>query len=543
MNLVTLLLFCLIYSFIDWDQYIPCILDRYFDYVAKNKQNEMCTTYIIRWLINTMSPTSKSLFYYQKLMLVIKDGYIKEKNRVKLDKHISTSLDHFVQRLHKQQHPEAWNFFTQQSHMLNEHICHEFAAFFKNNFLVMPFLANFDLKSIHRLVMIDPKLFINSVEEAFAMAYDKIEEPGRLEFALKMACSSLFPIMLDEELAVQYRPKVLELMFGLVKQVDSNNVTQCKLYLWAIQSILDLGMPLRIYDNIDTDKLGEAEQQLVSLSYQFEEFISDFFNLVINLIESNNNSLFARNSQENSLDFTISSITNLIFLNASQEHSQMFVDRFHQYVMTKITDEKDNLSTIFTVMRVCAMSYCKYTLNKFIVPLCDTLLSLTEDKTKLSEISKSEFLYYLNLLKASVLTPNEELLKYQDKLIEVIRRLSTFDMEESYKEDRILCYLLLALGRTRSEMVPSKANYFDWPRLENIGDFGCKWYGPTREKNQLVLRLYELVINPAIIWLEQLVDSGGGDFSDSNFQLKKNLDLIFSFASMADFFNRKEQPK
>lgn len=207
-------------------------------------------------------------------------------------------LGKFILRLKIERRKTAyWYDHTPAEHRLTPPIIADFAAWMCEQFERISF-ADFEIEHLYNLSLLCSPEMSQQVWKRLSVAAERPFEPDRLKYALQLFSVSLYPMVSDEKLGDGHRAHVIPVLCGLLKSVNTNDHTLAFLHLFAIRSIIIMGIPL---EDCSTWKVKEGgnqqENTLLKDSAQLETFPSDFVDLCEAILESNNDDLFRMNQK------------------------------------------------------------------------------------------------------------------------------------------------------------------------------------------------------------------------------------------------------
>lgn len=393
----------------------------------------------MQWIIYSIFDTSKTLDHLSQFFRLRSVNYYisKEKTDSQFKLVVSAGLKKFAVRKRMESYTKNWFNFSPPTHNLNDHLVNEFATIMVNVVEKIG-LKDFDLENYTKLCNISAPILSGKVIDKLDLAYEQICEPKRLTSALQLFSVSLFPILTNDVTATQYRSNVLPILTSLVSNINTYDENVCFLQLFAIRSIVVLGLPLNDCSSLsetlsDNVALDEDAKQLLLDTQQLEEFAHDFLRCCFTIIESNNEDLFKMFKS----NFTLSKLLNESFLqvlaNSSPTTTKAILDKLFNYANRQII-ENEKASNVLSTLIQAAFTYAtEYSMERFFNVVVDNTLATIGNKTKVSDICKSELVYNLQLLGSCFLVNDGKVLLPQEgKIVQVLEAIMKIEFEDSF---------------------------------------------------------------------------------------------------------------
>ena len=284
-------------GFIDWDQYLPLIFQRFLKFFANNSHsNSRQIQGFTKWIVYMISPKSRCLEYLRQFFRQRSINMCMNLSNSDSFRSVITSIvDTFLNRLCQERYKKNWYKFTPNEQMLTDDDVHQFASIIVEIYEKVN-LNEFDVKNLYKLSLISSEILAERVIVKLDQAYEQISEPSRLVSALQLFSISLYPILNNPKINSQYRLQIIPILNSLVSSINTNDHMLCFIQMFSIHSIVTLDIPLDdcsylLEDNGDL-VFNEFETQMLMDSRQLEDFAIQFINCCFTIIESNNEDMF-----------------------------------------------------------------------------------------------------------------------------------------------------------------------------------------------------------------------------------------------------------
>lgn len=404
-------------------------------HVDSYKRDNKSINAYMNWIVYSIFETSKTLDHLRQFFRLRSVNYYisKEKTDSQFTVVVNAGLKKFAVRKRTESYKKNWFNFALPAHNLNDHLVNEFATIMVTVVEKIG-LKDFDLENYTRLCNISAPILSEKVIDKLDLAYEQICEPKRLTSALQLFSVSLFPILTNDLTAAQYRSNVLPILTSLASNINTYDENVCFLQLFAIRSIVVLGLPLsdcsHLSDNADLD---ENAKQLLLDTQQLEEFAHDYLRCCFTIIESNNEDLFKMFKS----NFTLSKLLHESFLhvlaNSSPATTKAVLDKLFNYANKQIIENEKACEILSTLIDVAFIYSSKYSMEKFFSVVVDNTLATIGNKTNLQDICKSELMYNLELLRSCFLVRDGNVLLAQEaNIIRVLEVIMKIEFEDSF---------------------------------------------------------------------------------------------------------------
>ncbi|KAH7645848.1 proteasome activator complex subunit 4-like protein 2 [Dermatophagoides farinae] len=513
-----------VYGYIDWEPYLP-----YFFQKLNSKPNIIYLLDCLKIFTWTILPSNTENF--KKFLLIAKnsrDNFISKSYSF-----VPYALAIMITRRYKKEQQNLWFHYAHGNHKLDEKTINEIGAILLENFIDSYFCktqSTDNYQFLYGILNLNHKLVAERIPEKLQIAYEQISEPWRLKAILKLYSVSIFPIIMDNQIGPKYRIELVPMLFQLIETFNTYDHDLCMAQLIAIKSILILEFPIidcsslcQISDKV----LTEYELEMCLQSVRLEEFPIGFMRCCQNIIDSNNENLFADLAKMDSL----SCIVFFILTRTSEKIAKAFIDNFFSFIISNIYE--NGYIVIKIIMNSIAMVYPDYMMKKLFPLISEHLKMLAVNKDiKLSKSLEKDLKYHVKIF-GYLFYCNAELLSlYQEEILILLEEISHLNLDSN---SSIVYNLLINLYNSLiseknfvsvQELKPEMMMFENWPKLITIKEFSTKWHKQTTNGLNFAHRLLKIFIKNKLILLENWIET---KIEMTNDELLKNLKFISLF--------------
>lgn len=276
-------------GYIDWQPYIATLFQRFQKSINGLMMLSGEVNITARWIIYMIYPGS-SCFKHMKQLFEFK--HVETRNM------LSALMDEFIKRLRSERYTKkkVWYDTTPDSYKLTDENVVEFGQFmFEQYEKLSGTFTEFDVEYLYNLSLFCSERLPGEVVDKLSLAHERYYEPTRLQPALQLFSISLYHMVKNEKIGPTHRTHVIPIMSKLVHSLNTNDHALCYLHIFAIRSVVILGLPLEnlsVYAEEKKATLSKKERKQLQQTVAFEEFAMDFLNACLTIIESNNEDLF-----------------------------------------------------------------------------------------------------------------------------------------------------------------------------------------------------------------------------------------------------------
>ena len=247
--------------------------------------------------------------------------------------------------------------------------------------------------------------------------------------------------------------------------------------------------------------LTDNERELCSATAQFEDFVLQFMDRVLILIENSaqehiHGDISKLNPEQRMLEVGLSSTFTSVLQQCSSAIFQSALRHLHHFVANSIYETKVGGRFAANLCRAAAKVNPEATLKLFLPHLFSNIkehIASHEDFAEEEQLDNS-FMWNLLMLSQLVRCNGQELLKYKDNLLEIIKITLHLKCVEGYELiGQLIRYTLRALTLHYPLDYRSTAESFDRPVTEylpihdwatpgNVDNIGMVWHIPSAEE-------------------------------------------------------------
>lgn len=551
-------------GYIDWEPYLPLLFER----LKKSFNGLMMLgtelTLSAQWIVYMIYPGSSCLTNLRQLFAFrLMDG----RNM------LSAIMEEFISRLREERAEKKkkhWYDYVPESHKLTDEIVADFAAFIFEQYQISTSSGSaltsvdFDVEYLYRLSLFAAEKLPKEVTSKLTLAHERFFEPARLQPALQLFSVSVYHLITNEKVSENFRTEVVPIMSRLIGSVNTNDHSLCYLHLFAIRSVVLLGLPIEDLSSLAESKKSEltsAQRKALKSTSQLEEFASDYLRLCFTIIESNNEDLFGFSKKGLGLKTILYDIFTHLLASVRPQCFRSLVDTLYRYVRGR-TVEGANSCFILHKLILAAVVMDRgdgYALPKFFNGITASLLEAIEEKEKFSEVCRSEFTYHMTLL-TGCFKDGQAMLKYRERLVDLFQRLLALDFQENSQHITLVTNAIGCLFNVMTSQYPSEPAYGNrkifgagkegqeeesedeklkrfltgWPHEVSLKALDNRWYVPGAEETDFAKQLFREFIRPQMELLKGWVDGATGDQKVNKAALEKALGIILSFSGFRD---------
>ncbi len=441
------------FGYIDWSPHLPAILQRVKKRLNCKTATDLELTMAASWFVYCISPRNDFL---ATLKAYFKFRFVNHKRVV------CYLLGKFILRLkferrhsRKRGSPSFWYDHTPAEHRLTPELIADFSAWMCEQFEKITF-ADFEIEHLYNLSLLCSPELSAQVWRRLAVAEERPFEPDRLKHALSLFAVSLFPMVTDAAVGPCHRAQVIPVLCGLLRSVNTNDHTLAFLHLFAIRSIVIMGIPLEDCSKMgDIEGLSEESRKLLKDSVQLEAFPDAFLDLCLAILDCNNDDLFRVSAKGIMVRNIIFEVLVHIFSVVGEPRREALTSRLVHYATSRIVESTEVVKIVDKMMLACLLSDPSgRTFELFFSRISANILSSigevegegegndSSSSPRYSDICKSEFVYNWRLLQTCFSFDGKVLLGHRREIVHLLKRIYRIDFEDNFKHNNLITDVL-----------------------------------------------------------------------------------------------------
>lgn len=543
-------------GYIDWEPHIAMLFTR-----LKKSFNGMMMlstelTLTAQWIVYMIYPGSSCLANLRQLFHF---KLVDTRNM------LGAIMDEFIVRIRAERFVsktkgKPWYDYVPETHKLTDELIVDFGQLMFEQYQTMTATlassaTDFDVEYLYKLSLFCSELLPAEVVDKLSLAHERFYEPARLQPALQLFSISLYHMLTNEKVGEGHRTHVIPIMSRLLGSLNTNDHSLCYLHLFAIRSIVILGLPLEDLSPLaktEKEKLSSSQRKALRQTVQLESFAADFLSLCFTIIESNNEDLFAVSKKGLGMKIMLYDIFSHILVNVRPAKFRSLVDQLYRYVTSRTVEGGNSCFILHKlILATVMMDKEGYALPKFFKGITEALLESIDDKVKFSEVCRSEFSYHMALF-TGTFKDGRAMLPFRDQLIDLFSRMFAIDFEENSQHIALVTNAIGCLFNVVTSVYPSEPSYgpgvyeakdkkeqeeaelkqfLGWPHEVTLKELDNRWYEPGQEEVAFARTLFATFIKPQMDLLEGWVE---GKVEVNKSALEKALGIILSFSGFRD---------
>ncbi|KAL3873182.1 hypothetical protein ACJMK2_036330 [Sinanodonta woodiana] len=528
-------------GYIDWSPYLSKIFNRFLrsfnlpvgqqDALVGRSGSNYDMTHSVQWIVALLGGGSSGQVYVDKLFNTLQTFYHPSnigKWTVKLSGLLMTFPKLFVRRLHKERYKkESWEQPIPESHKLTDNDVTHFVASFQPVVFTSMFSkygSQDSAVALKHLSTMRPELIVPTLLEKMYPAMETLIEPHRLIACMNCVVSLARPMLRAGKWYPEGPSHVLPLLNLSIPGIDPNDFKKC---LVTFQMISTFVAMIPIVDCSDAvhlrSDLTENERELCSATAQFEDFVLQFVDRVLMLIDNSaqehtHGDHGRLNTEQSMLEIGMASTFNSVLQQCSAPIFESALNRLYDFVATSVYETKVSGRFTANLCRAVAKVNPKAALKRFLPTFCQNIKNHIKNHEEVltDEHLDNGFLWNLLMLSQLIRCNGQELLPYKEELMEVICITIKLKCVEGYEiVGQLIRYLLRALTLIYSLDYKSRAGSFDEPLTDylpirdwalpgDVYNLGLNWHVPSHEEVEFAQQLLKQVLQPELVALKQL---------------------------------------
>ncbi|XP_050294149.1 proteasome activator complex subunit 4B-like [Anthonomus grandis grandis] len=556
---------------IDWTPYVPQMFARFqralqlpvnFKQRALGKQHKIDSAAIAVWIVACLhGDNNPTFFYFEKLMQTL-ESYFHPANvgrwTFKLRELLKKLAYLFVQRVHCERYKTpSWDSQVPDSHKLTDADIDRFVNIMKP--CIEPAMysrlgASDVTMALSYMASLRPNLVIPGILDQLYFSMDSLTEPHKMTSNMMgiLSCGR-YMVQGKEYNYLEGPTHVIPLLMALLPGIDPNDVRKSYVTFNFIMHFVNM-IPL-----IDSSKahnfyddLTEEEHMICEATAEFEDFVLQFFDRLIQWVDSssldfvrleqmtsNNNNNKSRS--ETFADTAIGSVVVVVLSQCSPTIFHSALRKFYNFASQTILEVQVAGKMVATVAHAFSTVDPNNTLKMFLPYLIDSLEEALNENPHMVEEEHvdAKFLFNLQIL-SEILDGKDEILPYMDKITNILdKTLHMTCLEASALAARALEVILNTLTlivpreyRSHTEDFGAPVDKFlsvrVWGKPIKISELNINWYVPKEREISAVQHLVHKYLIPELEILEKYIDD---KVKLTRQQLKCRIKIILSICT------------
>lgn len=508
-------------GYIDWKPHVSKIFNRFLrsfnlpvgtQSVQIGRSNNTYDVHsTVTWIVSLMGSDKNVQEHINKLFKTLQTFYHPSnlgKWNIKLSGLLMWFPKLFTKRLHRERYKKTcWQTAIPDNEKLSEDDITKFVESMRPVIFVSMFSkygSHDSAVALRHLANLRPELVVPDLLERMYPAMENLTEPHRLIACMICIVAVARPMLQSEKFYPEGKSHVLPLLNLALPGIDPNDFKKTLVTFQMISIFVTL---IPIVDCSDAvhlrNDLTDNERELCSATAQFEDFVIQFMDRVLALIENSAQEHIHGigdtsnlNPEQRMLEVALSSTFTSVLQQCSSTIFQSALSHLHNFVTNSIYETKVGGRFAANLCRAAAKVNPEATLKLFLPHLLRNIkehISLHEDFAEEERLDNS-ILWNLLMLSSLVRCNGQELLKYKDSLLEIIQLTLHLKCVEGYElVGQLIRYILRALtlhypldyrsisgsfDRPVQEYLP----IHDWAVPGNVHNIGMKWHIPSTEE-------------------------------------------------------------
>ncbi|VDI21300.1 proteasome activator subunit 4 [Mytilus galloprovincialis] len=506
-------------GYIDWTPHISKIFNRFlrsFNLPVGTQEVQIGRTNntydvhsTVTWVVSLMGRNQDVQEHINKLFKTLQTFYHPSnlgKWNIKLSGLLMWFPKLLVKRLHRERYKKSsWHTPIPENEKLTEDDITKFVESMRPVICVSMFSKYGSQDSaiaLRHLSNLRPEIVVPDLLERMYPAMENLTEPHRLIACMICIVAVARPMLQSPKFYPEGKSHVLPLLNLALPGIDPNDFKKCLVTFQMISTFVTLVPIVDCSDALHLrNDLTENERELCSATAQFEDFVLQFMDRVLGLIENSaqehiHGDVSKLNPEQRMLEVGLSSTFTSVLQQCSSAIFKSALRHLHHFVANSIYETKVGGRFAANLCRAAAKVNPEATLKLFLPHLFRNIkehIASHEDFAEEERLDNS-FLWNLLMLSQLVRCNGAELVKYKDNLLEIIELTIHLKCVEGYElTGQLIRYTLRALTLHYPLDYKSIAESFDRPVTEYLpindwavpGDsskIGMVWHIPSTEE-------------------------------------------------------------
>ncbi|KAL8607379.1 hypothetical protein ACOMHN_024404 [Nucella lapillus] len=547
-------------GYVDWKPHMSMIFSRilrsfnlpvgsrHISYSRGNHCYEVNT--VAQWITAMMGDGDLALQHIQKLFRAL-HSYFHPSNTGRWSLRLSSFLQTLpflvVKRLHRERYRKpSWVTPIPDSHKLGEEEITQFVETLKPEVFTAMFgrWVSQDT-AIRNLAALRAEIIVPPLLEKMYPAMETLIEPHRLISCMLCIVGASRPMLSCKKYYPDGPNHVLPLLQLALPGIDSNDF---KKTLVTLQMISTFSALVPIVDcskapQVRSD-LSEQEAELCSATAQFEDFILEFLNRIMSIIENStqeasSGAVDRLTPEQTMLEMGLASTVTSVLQQCSKPIFMSALRKVNRFVMENVFEPKVGARLASNLCRACARVRPEETLKLLLPQLCAKINSLAAEHPEVAteEHLDNSFLWNIVMLSQLMRCNGSHLLPYREVLQETLGPVLSLQSQQGYEAGgQLLRFTLRAMSFTypvhfrsvTADIDQPLQDYLpirDWAEAGDMDSLNLQWYSPTEENVDFVTALAKRFLAPELEFLRGL--NAASEVSKED--LQRRLHIILEF--------------
>lgn len=545
---------------IDWKLHIPTIFTRvlrsfnlpvgthHINYSRGNNCYE--TNAVTTWISAMLGDGTCLLEHIQKLFRALHSFFHPSNTgrwSLRLSSFLQTLPFMVVRRLHRERFRKpSWHTPVPESHRLTDADITQFVEILKPAVFTAMFGKGMSQDAaIRNLSLLRPEIIIPPLLEKMYPAMETLIEPHRLLSCMFCVVSSARPMLSSHKYYPDGRNHVIPLLQLALPGIDPNDF---KKTLVTLQMVSTYAALVPIVDCSEATQvrsdLTEHEQELCSATAQFEDFVLEFLNRIISMIETSAQeatfgALDRLTAEQSMLEVGLASTVTSVLQQCSKPIFMSALHKINRFVMENVYEVKVSGRLAANLCRAAARVRPEETLKLLLPRLCEKIQAFAAEHPDIAkeEHLDNSFLWNMLMLSQLLRCNGAQLVPYKDTLLSTLGPMQSLHSPQGYEiAGQVLRFMLRALTLTyplefrsvTQDIDQPLKDYLpirDWAIPGDMDNLDVKWHVPNEEERQFATTIAETVIQPHLDFILGLTQSVTVEKED----LQRRLHLIIEF--------------
>ncbi|XP_076463728.1 proteasome activator complex subunit 4B-like [Babylonia areolata] len=547
-------------GYIDWKPHMPMIFTRVlrsFNLPVGNKlvnysRGNHCydTNSVATWIVAMMGDGDSALQHIQKLFRAL-HSFLHPSNSgrwsLKLSSFLQTMPFLVVKRLCRERYKKpSWVTPVPDSHKLQNEEITQFVETLKPEVFTAMFgkWASQD-SAIRNLASLRAEIIVPPLLEKMYPAMETLIEPHRLISCMFCIVGAARPMLSCSKYYPDGPNHVIPLLQLALPGIDSNDFKKTLVTLQMISTFTAL---IPIVDCSEAPQvrsdLTEQEAELCSATAQFEDFILEFLNRIMSIIENStqeaaSGAVDRLTPEQNMLEMGLASTVTSVLQQCSKPIFMSALNKVNRFIMENVFEPKVGGRLASSLCRACARVRPEETLKLLLPPLCAKINNFAVEHTGFAteEHLDNSFLWNILMVSQLMRCNGSHLLPYRVILLETLGPVLSLHSQQGYEiGGQVLRFMLRAMSFTYPVDFRSVTAGIDqpltdflpireWATAGDIDNLNLQWYTPTEENIEFVTTLAKTVLAPELEFIRGLTSSSEVSKED----LQRRLHIILEF--------------
>lgn len=483
------------------------------------------------WLVSMMGSPQTSQLVLTNLATLIKaiETYFHPSNHGSWVSLLANFVYHFLNQLmnrvfRERSKVDQWKPEVPVDHRISDDEIEEVITILKPiAFMLLYNKGAFNL-NIHILQIMNqlrPDLVTPVLMEKTFVASDSLTEPFHFRACLSALSNMLFPSV---RRFPEIRKHIVPLLIGCLPGLDPNDlpktVATFKLMnmVMVLVPMVDCSKAVRHHSN-----LSEDERELCFATAQLDDFVAQFFDRCLVLIENlkqdddNNSEHQPMLQMESAFKNFIIASTGIVLHQSSKSIALDRLKNLFTYSTTHLFEGKPAISTFAGIVASCAKVNPGEAYAMFLPHYCNSILEYCRDNPEIGQDRKlsKQFIWDIKILIELMHVGMAQLLDYKDMLFEVVDEVLKLDVKQAYKSVGALVSGMMAswitfyvndrknVNHSNAQLEESYLAINDWAHILTPSQVHLNWHNPTEDEFEATFEAVDRFLMPVLAKLKR----------------------------------------